>query len=262
MKPDSKKRRKKPRRQDGYFGDWERVLKAKKLKREFKKIRAWIDRYLKDRPEYRHLKSVMMLWIMMKRYGLSIRGMIDELHFGRGALKIACLKQARSKSWLHKWMRRLPMEMLDDLILFTAGDEACGSFSVDSTRHRFNRYRLVEHPGDERRANQRRRTHMTEAERKATRGKTAGAPPGKRWVSDTCKHHVLTSPNGRVLASVVTDGDASDSVVLAELCSGIPKGSGNTMGTAPTAPRRTALWPSRSDATRTLSPRRAIKATE
>ncbi len=77
------------------------MLKAKKLRREFKKIRAWIDRYLKDRPEYRHLKSVMILWIMMKRYGLAIRGMIDELHFGRGALKIACLKQARSKSWLH-----------------------------------------------------------------------------------------------------------------------------------------------------------------
>ena len=232
MKPDNKKRRKGPRRQDGYFGSWERerVLKAKKLKREFKKIRAWIDRYLKDRPEYRHLKSVMILWIMMKRYGLSIRGMIDELHFRRGALKVVCLKQARSKSWLHKWMRRLPMEMLDDLILFTAGDDACGSFSVDSTHHRFNRYRLVDNSGDERRANQRRRTHMTEAERKATRGKTVGAPPGKRWVSDTCKHHVLTSPNGKVLASVVTDGDTSDSVVFAELCSGIPKGSGNAMG--------------------------------
>ncbi len=100
MKPDNKKRRKGPRRQDGYFGSWERkrVPKAKKLKREFKKIRARIGGYLEDHPEYRHLKSVMMLWIMMKRYGLSIRGMIDELHFGRGALRVACLKQARSKS--------------------------------------------------------------------------------------------------------------------------------------------------------------------
>ena len=136
MKPDNKKRRKTPRGQDGYFGSWEpkRVFKAKKLKREFKKIRAWIDRYLKD------------------------------------------------------------------------------------------------HPGDERRANRQRRTHMTEAERKTTSGKTAGAPPGKRWVSDTCKHHALTSPNGKVLASVVTDGDASDAVMFAELCSRIPKGSGNAMG--------------------------------
>ena len=117
--------------------------------------------------------------------------------------------------------------MPDDLILFTAGDDAYGSFSVDSSHHRFNRYRLVDHPGDERRANQRGRTRMTEAGKKATRGKTAGAPSGKRWVNDTCKHHVLTSPNGKVLASVVTGGDASDAVVFTKLCSGIPKGSGN-----------------------------------
>ena len=103
MKPSNKKRRKRPRRQDGYFGSWEqeRALKAKKLKREFEKIRAWIDRYLEDHPEYRHLKSMMMLWIMMKRYGLSIRGMIAELHFRRGSLKAACLKWVPSKSRLH-----------------------------------------------------------------------------------------------------------------------------------------------------------------
>ena len=123
MKSDSKKQRKRPRRQDGHFGSWEqeRVLKAKKLKLEFKKIRAWIYRYLKGHPEYGHLRSVMMLWIMMKRYGLSIRGMIDELHFRRGSLKVARLDWVPSKSWLHKWMHKLPMEMLDDLILFTAG---------------------------------------------------------------------------------------------------------------------------------------------
>ncbi len=130
----------------------------------------------------------------------------------------------------HKWMHRLPMEMLDDLILFTAGDDAHGCFSVDSSHHRFNRYLLVDRPGDGRMANQRRRTRMTEAERKATRGKTVGAPPGKRWASDTCKHHVLTSPNDKVLASVVTDGDASDAVMFAELCSRVPKGSGNAIG--------------------------------
>ena len=71
---------------------------------------------------------------------------------------------------------------------------------------------------------------MTEAERKAIRGKTAGAPSGKMWVNDTCKHHALTSPNGKVLASVMTDGDASDAVVFAELCYKIPKGSGNALG--------------------------------
>ncbi len=34
------------------------------------------DRCMKDNPGYRHLMSVMMFWIMMTRYGLSIRGMI------------------------------------------------------------------------------------------------------------------------------------------------------------------------------------------
>ena len=232
MKPDNKKRRKRPRRPDGYFANWEqkRVLKAKNLKRELKKIRTWIDRYLKDNPKYRHLKSVMMLWIMMKRYNLSIRVMIAELYFSRGSRKVACLKWVPSKSWLHKWMNRLPLEMLDAIVLFTAEDDAYGSFSVDSSHHRFNRYRLVDNSGDERRANQKRRTNMTEAERKATRGKTTGAPPGKRWASNTCKHHALTSPSGKVLASVVTDGDTPDAAVFAELCSKIPAGSGNALG--------------------------------
>ncbi len=232
MKPDNKKRRKRPRRQDGYFGDWERerVIKAKKLKREFKKIRTWIDRYLKGNAEYRHLKSVIMLWIMMKRYSLSIRDMITELHFSRGSRKVAGLKWTPCKSWLHKWMHRIPLEMLDAIILFTAKDDAYSSFSVDSSHHRFNRYRLVDNSGDERRANHQKRTDMTEAERKATRGKTAGAPSGKRWVSNTCKHHALISPNGKVLASVVTDGDTSDTAIFAELCSKIPAGNGNALG--------------------------------
>ena len=157
MKPDNKKRRKRPRRQDGYFGNWEKqVLKAKKLKRKFKKIRTWIDRYLKDNPEYSHRKSVMMQWIMMTRYNLSIRGIVAELHYSRGSQKVACLRWVHFKSWLHKWMHRLPLEILNAITLFTAEDDAYGSFSVDSSHHRFNRYRLVDNSGDERRANQRR----------------------------------------------------------------------------------------------------------
>ena len=35
------------------------------------------------------------------------------------------------------------------LILFTAGEDAYGSFSADSSHHRFNRYRLVDNSGDE-----------------------------------------------------------------------------------------------------------------
>ena len=36
------------------------------------------------------------------------------------------------------------MDLLDGRILFTAGKAAYGSFSVDSTHHRFNRYALVD----------------------------------------------------------------------------------------------------------------------
>ena len=94
----------------------------------------------------------------------------------------------------------MPLEMLDAIILFAAKDDAYDSFSVDSSHHRFNRYRLVDNSGDERRTNHQKRTDMTEAERNATRGKTAGAPSGKRWASNTCKYHALISPNGKVLA--------------------------------------------------------------
>ena len=60
----------------------------------------------------------------MKQYNLSIRGIMAELHFRRGSQRMADLTWVSSKSWLHKWMRRLPLEMLDAIILFTAEDDA------------------------------------------------------------------------------------------------------------------------------------------
>ena len=201
--------------------------------------------------------------MMMKWYTLSLRGMIGESYLSCGARKMVRLDWMPSGSRLHKWIHRRPMEMLDDLVLFAAGEDVYGSFSVDSSHRRFNRYRLVDHPGDERRANRRRRADMTEAERKATRGKRTGAPSGKRWVRDTCKHHEMASPNGGVLASVVTDTDTSDPTVYAELRSRICRRAAATpLGTAPTARKKTAPWPSRPDANRTLSLGRTIKATE
>ena len=89
------------------------------------------------------------------------------------------------------------------MILFTVGDDIYGRFPAVSSRHGFNRYRLADHPGDERRADRRRRT---EAEGRAACGKRAGAPPGKRWVGDTCRRHEMTPPNGRVPALVVAGG--------------------------------------------------------
>ncbi len=103
MRPDNKKRRKRPRRPDGCLRSWKRtrVLRAKNLKGEFEKIRAWIDGYPEGHFEYRHPRSVMMLWVMTKRYGMSVRGMFTELHFRRGSRKAARLRLVSSKSRLH-----------------------------------------------------------------------------------------------------------------------------------------------------------------
>ena len=146
MKPDNKKRRSKKRRPAGYYGGWERkrIVKAKKLKRNIKKAGKWMCKYMKEHPEHKHLKTVIILSVMMKRYGFSLRWMIAELYFRRGSRKAAGLKRVPSKSWLPKWPKRVPMDLLDGLILFTAGKAAYGSFSVDSTHHRFNRYALVD----------------------------------------------------------------------------------------------------------------------
>lgn len=104
MKPDNKKRQKRPRRPGGYFGDWER-------KREFKKIRTRVGRYLMGRPEYRHPRSAMMPWMMMERYGLSIRGMIDGPALPPRRPEGGRLDWAPSGSRLHNWMHGLPLEM-------------------------------------------------------------------------------------------------------------------------------------------------------
>ena len=103
MRPDNKKRRKRPRRPGGCLRSWKRtrVLGAKNPKGEFEKIRAWLDGYPEGRPEYRHLGSAMMLWVMTRRYGLSVRGMFTELHRRRGSRKAARLRPVSSKSRLH-----------------------------------------------------------------------------------------------------------------------------------------------------------------
>ena len=218
MKPDNIKRRTAPRRPKGYYGNWERhqTVKAKELKTKIRYVRKRIDKYVKRHPEHMHLKTVLLLGITMKRYGFSIRRMIGELHYRRGSRKAVGLKHVPSKSWLHKWLGRLPTDLLDDLIRFTAGEAVYGTFSADSTHHRFNRYVLIDY-----------------TKKGNARGQKAGkndAPEGKRWVSNTCKHHALISPNGMVLASIVTDRDTADSIIFAKLCAKLPKGRGVALG--------------------------------
>ena len=219
MKPDSTKRRSKKRRPDGYCGDWERrwIVKARELKMNIKRVRKRIDRYMKTRPQYRHLKTVILLGIMMKRYGFSLRGMIKELYCRSGSRKAAGLKHVPSKSWLQKWLKRLPMDLLDGLVLFTAGKAACVYISVDSTHRRFNRYVLVEVSG-------------TKANKNGKRAGKDAAPEGKKWIADTCKHHALITPDGVVLASIVTDRNTADSTVFENLCAKIPEGIGPALG--------------------------------
>ena len=138
---------------------------------------------------------------MMKRYGFSLRGMIKELYYRSGSRRAAGLKRVPSKSWLQKWPKRLPMDLLDGLILFTAGKAAYVYISVDSTHHRFNRYVSVE-------------VSSTKANRNGKKAGKDATPEGKKWIADTCKHHALITPNGIVLASIVTDRNTADSPCL------------------------------------------------
>ena len=187
---------------------------------------------MKAHPEHKHLKTVIILGVMMKRYGFLLRRMMSELYFRRGSRKAAGLKHVPSKSWLHKWLKRAPMDLLDGLILLTAGKAAYGSFLMDSNpRHRFNRYAMVDHAR------------------------------GKRWVTDTRKRHVLVSPDGKVLVSVVTDGNGADTTMFGKLCAKIPDGSGAALGgrrlllLGPAARR-----PRPKAEARTLNPRRTMPA--
>ena len=49
-------------------------------------------------------------------------------------------------------------------------------------------------------------------------------------MSNTCKRHALISPDGMVLASIVTDRDTADSIIFAKLCAKLPKGRGIAPG--------------------------------
>ena len=71
---------------------------------------------------------MIILGVMTKRYGFSLRGMMAELYFRRGSRKAAGLKDVPSKSWPRKRLKRVPVDLLDGLILFAAGKAAYGTF--------------------------------------------------------------------------------------------------------------------------------------
>ena len=109
MKPDNIKRRSKKHRLGGYYGESERgwIVKDKELKMNIKSVRKRIDKYMRTRLQHRHLKTVILLGIMMKRYDFSLRGVRKELYYRSGSRKAAGLKHVPSKPWLQKWLKRL-----------------------------------------------------------------------------------------------------------------------------------------------------------
>ncbi len=91
--------------------------------------------------------------------------------------------------------------MLDSLLRLTAGGDARRTLSVDSTRYTFNRCVLVE-----------------------------DVKRGRFYRKATVKHHALITDSGRIVAVVMTDGNAGDSPAPAELCARAPRGEGYLLG--------------------------------
>lgn len=202
MRQNHNKRRRQKGRPDGYYGDYERRRKngGKRFKRRFKIILRRVMKFLERNPEHRAMLCVMMTWLMMKKYSCSIRGMVEECEARPRLCGKLGMDHAPSKSWLHKWMKRIPLDLLDSLLRFTAGG-AGGTLSVDSTQYTFNRYIVVD---DIRR--------------------------GRFYRKATIKHHTLITANLSIVAVVVTDGNAGDAPALADLCARAPRGSGYLLG--------------------------------
>lgn len=111
------------------------------------------------------------------------------------------LDHVPSKSWLHKWMKRIPLDLLDSLLRLTAGSGARRTLSVDSTQYTFNRYVLVE-----------------------------DIKRGRFHRKNTVKHHALITADLKIVAVAVTGGNTSDAPMPAELCAKAPRGGGYLLG--------------------------------
>ena len=80
-----------------------------------------IRKFLKAYPEHRQMLCVLVTWILIKKYSCSLRGMVEECEARPGLCRKLDLDHVPSKSWLHKWMKRIPLDLLDSLLLLTAG---------------------------------------------------------------------------------------------------------------------------------------------
>ena len=125
MKPDHKKGRSKKHKK-GYCKAHERKRRnsGKTFKSRFKVMFKVVEEFLKGYPRYKQIKCTLVSWIMMKRFDCDIREMVEEYNSRHGLPKKVGLGRIPSKSWLHKQMGLIPMDLLDALVLFTAGKMA------------------------------------------------------------------------------------------------------------------------------------------
>ena len=177
-------------------------ISGKLFKTGFRQVQKAADKFLEDHPSYGpQIRCALTNWIMMKIYTLSIRRLVEEYEHKPSIRRDAGLTHVPSKSWIHKWLGRIPVGLLDSLLTPTAGSAVFGTLSVDSTQYTYNRYVLVE-----------------------------DAKHGKYYRKDTIKHHVLIAETGKIVSNVVTCGNAHDSPMLAKLCAKAPRGNGYLLG--------------------------------
>ena len=122
--------------------------------------------------------------------------MVDNFNCDRAMRKRLGFSHTPSESCLWRNVSRLPIGLLDELLVFAAGKEARESLLADSSSCTYNRYVWRENAN------------------------------GGRWERLTVKHHALLALNGCIVVSIVTDGDCDDSRILKKLTKKAPEGYG------------------------------------
>ena len=192
------KRRSKEYKKDGYYKDYEERRKnaGKNARIKYKNVRRQVKKFVRKNTEYGNRTRFLMVMLVMARYNLSYRGMVEELDWNKMQRRRLGFSRTPSKSCLWWNRNQLPTNLLDELLAFTAGAGASGTLLADSSSYTYNRYEWRE------------------------------TAKGAGWVRSTIKHHVLLTLDGCVASSAVTDGSRDDSPMLLKLTGTIPAGSG------------------------------------
>ena len=181
-----------------YYKNYEakRRESGKGARLKHKMVRRIVKKFVKKNPEYSYLTMYLEVALLMMQYNRSYRGMVDDLNHDKRMRKKLGFSHTPSKSCLWWNVKRLPMSLLGELLIHTAGKAAKETLLVDSSSYTYNRYVWKENN------------------------------KGGRWERLTLKHHVLLALNGCVVASAVTDGDCDDSPMLMNLTKTAPCGNG------------------------------------